>query len=121
MIHNEIIKKLQVNPAPSISSFVMVDMDSRQLLFDDKRVTAIVDTEAYVIGPRELDLVTIECNLTSNGARAFKRGYESIGEFPDLTQCREPYRYFFSLLEVKGPIDYKEWTNTPKYFDCISE
>ena len=91
--------------------------DSRQLLFDDYKITAIVDTEAYGLGPRELDLITLECSLDREGAKAFRRGYESVDTFPILSKYRRAYRYFFALLQVKGPMDYMKWMNTPSYFD----
>jgi aminoglycoside phosphotransferase (APT) family kinase protein len=119
-INDDIIQELVDLPAPPNSSYVMVDLDSRQMLFDDHRITAIVDTEAYVIGPRELDLITLECSLSAEGAKALKKGYESVDVFPDLIKYRKPYRYFFALLQVKGPFNYIEWINTPNHFDCNS-
>ncbi|GAF08570.1 hypothetical protein [Paenibacillus pini] len=115
--YDEILQGLLELPDPSDASYVMVDFDARQFLFSDDKITAIVDTEAYVIGPRELDLIPLECSLDLERAIAFRRGYESIDAFPILHEIRRPYRYFFALLQVKGPMDYIQWMNTPHYFD----
>ncbi|MDP5274276.1 hypothetical protein [Chengkuizengella axinellae] len=110
----EILKQL---PSPKYASYIMVDMDSRQLLSNGQQITAIVDTEAYVIAPRELDLISLECSFDLNAAAAFKKGYESVLSFPDLSPYREVYRYFYRLLQVKGPIDYTDWMSKPSYFE----
>ncbi|GKU79196.1 phosphotransferase [Paenibacillus sp. L3-i20] len=104
-------------PIPKFASYIMLDMDPRQFLFNNNRVNAIVDTEAYVLGPREMDLVAIECSLDENGARAFRKGYTKVLSFPELSQIRELYRFLFCLLEIKGPsYDLKRWLSHPHYF-----
>ena len=79
-------------PLPNHASLIMLDMDSRQFLSDGKRVHAIIDTEAYALGPREMDLIAIECCL-DEGATSFVRGYSSVLPFPDLRYVREVYRF----------------------------
>ncbi|MBW7477548.1 hypothetical protein K0T92_22775 [Paenibacillus oenotherae] len=107
-------------PLPGSASYVMLDMDARQFLAANHRVTAIVDTEAYVLGPRELDLVAIECSLDKNGAASFKKGYAAVLPFPDLSPVRDVYRFLFCLLEIKGPaVDYNSWLSSPRWFDSI--
>jgi hypothetical protein len=99
---------------PTYASCIMLDMDPRQFLSNGERVSAIVDTEAYVLGPREMDLIAIECSLDEMGAHFFRNGYAEVLPFPDLSEVRELYRYFFCLLEIKGPaFDYHKWMSMP--------
>lgn len=106
-IHN-LINEL---PSPEYSSFVLVDMDSTQFLSNEKEITGLVDTEAYVIAPRELDFIGLEYVLDEKSAKEFKVGYERIMGLPDLTKCREPYRYLYRLLSVQGKVDINVWLN----------
>jgi len=101
-------------PVPAYASCIMLDMDPRQFLSSGDRVSAIVDTEAYVLGPREMDLIAIECSIDEAGAQAFRKGYAEVLPFPDLSEVRELYRFFFCLIEIKGPsFDYDKWMSMP--------
>lgn len=104
-------------PAPEAGALVMLDMDPSQFLTDGKRLTALVDTEAYVIGPRELDLVALEYVLDAEGAGAVARGYRSVTPLPDLTAVRPVYRYFCRLLSIQGSVDIDRWMAWPELFD----
>ena len=106
-IHN-LINEL---PSPEYSSFVLVDMDPTQFLSNEKVITGLVDTEAYVIAPRELDFIGLEYVLDEKSVKEFKSGYEKVMEIPDLTKCREPYRYLYRLLSVQGEVDLNVWLN----------
>lgn len=55
-------------PAPTAGSLVLVDMDPDQYLTDGERVTALVDTEGCVVGPRALDFVALEYVLEGRSA-----------------------------------------------------
>ena len=79
---SEITELLEHLPAPSCSSLVLVDMDPTQFLSDGKAITGLVDTEAYVIAPRELDFIGLEYVLDERSVEHFKNGYERIKEFP---------------------------------------
>lgn len=105
-------------PIPISASYIMLDMDPRQFLSDMGRVSAIVDTEAYVLGPREYELSLLECSLDQFGADNFRRGYSSVLPFPDLNPVRDVYRFMFCLMEIKGPtFDYDKWLSVPHYFN----
>ncbi|GAE37715.1 hypothetical protein [Halalkalibacter akibai] len=97
--------------SPEYSSFVLVDMDPTQFLSNEKVITGLVDTEAYVIAPRELDFIGLEYVLDEKSAKEFKAGYEKVMEIPDLTKCRKPYRYLYRLLSVQGKVDLNVWLN----------
>jgi fructosamine-3-kinase len=104
-------------PPPSSAALVMVDLDVCQFLSDGARITAVVDTEGYVVGPRELDLIALEYLLDQAGAAAFKRGYQGMLPLPDLAPVRTIYRYLYLLLEVQGQADLDEWMQWPNLLD----
>lgn len=112
----QICKRAQQLPHLSSSSYIMIDMDPTQFLTDGKRITAVVDTEGYVIGPRELELIAFEYILDHGAASMFQKGYTSILEFPDLSEVRFVYRYFLRLIEVQGSKPIEEWMNHPILF-----
>jgi hypothetical protein len=104
-------------PAPAHATLVMVDLDTGQFLSDGTHITAIVDTEGYVVGPRELDFIGLEYLLDQAGAAAFARGYQALLPLPNLAPVRAIYRYLYLLLEVQGQADLEEWKNWPCRFD----
>ncbi|WP_124726793.1 phosphotransferase [Staphylospora marina] len=112
----EICQQARLLPAPSSSSFVMMDTDPSQFLTDGERVTAVVDTESYVIAPRELELLTLEMIFDEQATRSFKKGYARVLEFPDLSTVRTVYRYFLRLVETQGSRPMDEWMNHPALF-----
>ena len=110
---NDLLDRL---PIPEFSTFVLVDMDPTQFLSNSKVITGLVDTEAYVIAPRELDFIGLEYVLDEKAAMSFKVGYENVMEIPDLTKCRTIYRYLYRLLSVQGRVDIDEWINHKTLF-----
>lgn len=110
----EFISQTASLPVPKEASFILIDMDPTQFLTDGQKITGLVDTEAYAIGPREYDLIGYV--FTKTEATAFRKGYETISPLPNLTQCREPYRYLYRLLSVQGSVDLDEWMEHPSFF-----
>ncbi|ETT88578.1 phosphotransferase [Viridibacillus sp. FSL R5-0477] len=103
-------------PVPEYSTFVLVDMDPTQFLSDGREITGLVDTEAYVIAPRELDFIALEYVLDEKSVEDFKEGYERVMEIPDLTKYRVPYRYLYRLLAVQGSVDIESWLGHKSLF-----
>jgi hypothetical protein len=83
---------------------------------DQGRLSAIVDVEAYVVGPRELDFIGLEYVLNPKAAGSFIRGYTEILDLPDLTRVRAVYRYLYRLLGVQGAVDLDRWLARPPLF-----
>jgi len=51
---------------------IMIDIDPSQYLHNEQgELCALIDTDAYVSGPPELDLVHLECLLTPGQAAWF--------------------------------------------------
>ncbi|MEF3306396.1 phosphotransferase [Paenibacillus sp. GYB003] len=103
-------------PHPDGCAPVLVDMDPSQFLASGGRITAIVDTEAYVIAPPELDFVGLEYVLDAAAAKPFAEGYASLRAIPDLSQVRAPYRFLYLLLGVHGSAELHEWNARPPLF-----
>lgn len=100
-------------------ALILIDNDIRQYLTDGTRLTALVDTEAYAVGPREMELVLLECQLDRHGAAAFARGYSSVQPLPELTVVRAVYRYLCFLLCALGQRDVDEWLAKPPLLDEV--
>ncbi|OUM95290.1 MAG: aminoglycoside phosphotransferase [Thermobacillus sp. ZCTH02-B1] len=103
-------------PAPEACCPVLVDLGPGQFLAEDGRITALVDVEAYVLAPRELDFVNLEYELDARAAEAFLEGYSSVLDVPDLSRCRTAYRLFCRLMGVKGSVDIRKWMAHPWLF-----
>lgn len=106
----------QALPAPEAGALVLPDLDPSQFLWDGERITALVDTEAYAIGPRELDFIALEYVLEAPQAVAVAEGYRRVLPLPDLTQVRPVYRYFYRLLRIQGRVEIERWMNWPVLF-----
>jgi Ser/Thr protein kinase RdoA (MazF antagonist) len=103
-------------PPLEVGALVMIDLDPTQFLTDGEHLTGLIDTEAYVIGPRAFDFIALEYLLTQPGAAAVARGYAGLLPLPDLVAVRPVYRYFYRLLEAQGKIDLAEWMARPRVF-----
>ncbi|MBC6975037.1 nitrate reductase [Bacillus sp. Xin] len=108
--------QLYALPAPKETTLILINMDPTQFLTDGIEITGLVDTEAYVVAPRELDFIGLEYIFTEKEANAFRKGYETIMPIPNLVQCRAPYRYLYRLLSVQGNVDLEEWLQHPAFF-----
>ncbi|HZR43443.1 MAG TPA: hypothetical protein VFB12_25235 [Ktedonobacteraceae bacterium] len=94
----------------------MIDMDPTQFLTDGGRLTALVDTEAYAVGPCELDFIALEYVLDQRGAAALTKGYNTIRPLPDLSRVRSVYRYFCRLIGIQKKTDLETWMAQPVLF-----
>ena len=103
-------------PAPKYTSYVLVDMDPTQFLADNGRITGLVDTEAYVIAPREFDFIALEYVLDEKSAQLISQGYKSILPLPDISAVRTVYRYLYRLIEVQSADDIDDWLAQPALF-----
>ena len=112
-----ICKMVSQLPPFEKGALILVDIDPTQFLTDGRHITALVDTEAYAIGPRELDFIGLEYILDQQGATALARGYSTILPLPDLSRVRPVYRYLYRLLEVQGSTELEAWMAQPLLFE----
>ncbi|CAG7644817.1 phosphotransferase family protein [Paenibacillus allorhizosphaerae] len=103
------IRELGVLPVPDHFCPVFIDLDPSQFLIQDGVLSAVVDVEAYAIGPREFDFVGLECVLDEKSAASFLKGYSTIQDPPDLSNYRQVYRFLYRLLGVQGSVDLEQW------------
>ncbi|PYI53186.1 aminoglycoside phosphotransferase [Paenibacillus flagellatus] len=104
-----IIGELRMLPVPDHFCPVFIDLDPSQFLMQDGLLSAVVDVEAYALGPRELDFVGLEYVLDEASAAPFLNGYSTVLAPPDLSPYRNVYRYFYRLLGVQGSVDLDRW------------
>ncbi|MEK4564993.1 phosphotransferase [Alkalihalobacillus sp. FSL R5-0424] len=109
-------QQLKHIPQLESSTFVLIDMDPTQFLTDGNVITGLVDTEAYVVAPRELDFIGLEYVLDEQSAAAFKEGYQTVLEPPQLEHVRMPYRFLYRLLSVQGSVELETWMNEKTLF-----
>lgn len=110
------LRELSALPSPEYFHPVLIDLGPDQFLVEDGKISAIVDVEGYVVGPREFDFVGLEYVLDEEASKAFIRGYTEILDLPDLSKCRRVYRYMYLLLGVQGSIDLDQWLGQPEIF-----
>ncbi|MFW5451904.1 MAG: hypothetical protein ACKE9I_09910 [Methylophagaceae bacterium] len=90
---------------------IMPDLRWDQFLKEDGKLTTLVDLDAIVFAPKELELVLLEYLLTPEQAKVF------ISEYPhniDLSQVRKAYRLLLFLMNVLGDQNPVVWMNKEK-------
>lgn len=103
-------------PVPTHFCPILVDMDPSQFLSENGMISAIVDTEAHVVAPREFDFIGLEYVLDKESAISIINGYTTILDIPELSKCRKVYRYLYRLLGVHGSVDLDSWFAQPELF-----
>jgi hypothetical protein len=98
---------------PDYAVPIMPDLRWDQFLQQDGRLSALVDLDAVVHAPRELELVLLEYLLTAQQATVFKQYYEKTHTLPDLSAVRIAYRLLLFLMNVLGSQDCKQWMAAP--------
>jgi hypothetical protein len=108
-------KALQQAADLNIETFVPIMLDLRwdQMLHQQGQLSAIVDMDAFVVGPRELELVLLEYQLNEHQAGVFIEAYRSRAEWPDLAEQRFCYRVLLFLMNSLGETDVNKWINAP--------
>ena len=95
---------------------ILPDLRWDQFLTDSNKLTGLVDLDAVVYGARELELVLLEYLLSEQQAGVFKKVYEGYQPIPDLTLCREPYRWLLFFMNVLGEQSHDAWMQAPMRF-----
>ena len=104
---------------PSVFVPMMPDLRWDQFLQQNHQLTALVDLDAFVLAPRELDFVLLEYILTPEQLPLFAHTYEAILPLPDLTRVRPAYRLLLLLMQVLGERDtqgMEDWMSVKPYF-----
>ncbi|MDB2705808.1 aminoglycoside phosphotransferase family protein [Pseudomonadota bacterium] len=97
----------------TLFSPIMMDLRWDQMLHQQGRLSAVVDMDAFVMGPRELELVLLEYQLNAEQAERFKLRYQKFCKLPDLNEQRFCYRLLLFLMNSLGESDIEKWMNMP--------
>lgn len=96
---------------------IMPDLRWDQFLIQQDNLSALVDLDAIVYGPKTLEFVLLEYLLDQKQAEIFAVEYMNHQTIPDLTAVRLPYRLLLFLMNVLGEMDLNSWLNHPKRFN----
>ncbi len=89
---------------------IMPDLRWDQLRrLENSHTLAVVDLDAFVIGPRTLELVLIHYLLTAKQLALFKKSYCLVNEWPDCAEQKRPYQLLLLLMNVLGEADLTRW------------
>lgn len=98
---------------PDYAVPIMPDLRWDQFLQEGGRLSTLVDLDAIVFAPRELELVLLEYLLTPEQTKAFISEYQHQ---IDLSQVRKLYRLLLFMMNVLGETDYIVWSNRKNIF-----
>ena len=93
---------------------IMLDLRWDQFLQEKGELSALVDLDAFVYGPRELELVLLEHLLNKEQLVIFKRQYQRYRTVPNLGSVRLPYQLLLFLMNVLGEQDLAVWLASTK-------
>ena len=102
----------------TVDSFVPIMPDLRwdQFLQQDGKLSALVDLDAIVYGPRELELVLLEFLLNEQQAAVFIKKYQQTHSLPNLSKVRKQYRLLLFMMNVLGEKNVDAWMQAPTRF-----
>ena len=107
--------------APAEWGWVLPDIRWDQFLMREGRLDALVDIEAFVVGPPALDFIALEYQLDDEQARRLVAAYRKHRPLPDLATCRAVYRYLFFLMGILGETDLERWMAHPPLLDQVAK
>jgi len=113
-----LIKALDACDLIEITEFVpmMPDLRWDQFLHNGNDITALIDLDAFVFAPRELDFVILEYILTSDQIRLFSNSYSKHHAIPDIAQMRPAYRLLLFYMQILGETDLDGWMKKEALF-----
>ncbi len=116
--NNIITQTLEQAKQISVSQFVPVMADLRwdQFLHQQGQLSAVVDLDAFVYAPQELELVMLEYLLAADQFNYFIDSYTRYLPLPTLDTVRQPYRLLLFLMNMLGETDIDLWLNAPTRF-----
>lgn len=119
--HPEINSKIleQIDGRFNKGSFglIMPDLRWDQFLSNGKQITALIDLDALVMGPIELDWVILEYLLSAQQAEWFIAEYAKFTPPPSkIEEVREVYRTLLFTMNILGETSIKKWFKQPHLF-----
>jgi len=106
-------KALEACASIQVTEFVPMIPDLRwdQFLQNNNVITALVDLDAFVFAPLELDFVILEYILSLDQIRIFSDAYTKHHAIPDIKQVRPAYRLLLFYMQILGDADLDDWMN----------
>ncbi|MBL1321644.1 MAG: phosphotransferase [Methylophaga sp.] len=95
---------------------IMLDLRWDQFLQENGVLSALVDLDAFVYGPRELELVLLEYIFDEQQTLLFSKAYQQYHSMPDLSPVRTAYRLLLFLMNVLGEKSVDAWMQAPTRF-----
>jgi hypothetical protein len=111
------VSKLKISAAHY--ALIMPDISANQFIYSDNmdKIEGLIDLDAYIIGPKELELAVLELCIPNQGcANYFKSGYEQYNTLPLLENDRPVYRYLFYLCDPNNPEGIESFLNRNIYY-----
>jgi len=101
-----------------VSAFVpmMPDLRWDQFLQQDNVISSLVDLDAFVFAPRELDFVILEFILTPDQLEIFSENYSKYHTIPTFEKVRPAYRLLLFYMQILGEADLDDWMNKKVFF-----
>lgn len=93
------------------TSFVpmMLDMRWDQLRLTNENKLALIDLDAFVIAPKNLDLILLEYVLSPAQWAIFKQTYVQILAWPNNLEHQSCYQLLLFLMHVLGETNLDKW------------
>ena len=94
------------------TEFVPIMLDLRWDQFRTvakSKALALIDLDAFVIGPRALELVLLEYVLSEQQFALFKTAYTQMNNWPDYSAQKASYQLLLFLMQVLGETDLDSW------------
>ena len=103
----------------NVNEFVPLMLDLRWdqfLITKDNAELILLDLDAFVRAPRELEFVLLEYLLDKQQIECFIKIYSKHHTIPDLKYARSAYRLLLFFMEVLGEQDIDKWMDVELYF-----
>jgi hypothetical protein len=96
---------------------MMLDLRWDQFLMRNGQLNALVDLDAFVIAPIELDFVLLEYLLTPEQSLLWRDAYLACGgRIPEISAVRDVYRKLLFAMQVLGESDLTRWLGRAHFF-----
>lgn len=94
---DQVMAKATPDAIFSRAALIMIDISANQFVYQQDRISGVVDLDAYVIGPIEWELSILEMCITN--PVAFGQGYACYSTLPSFAPFRAIYRLWSYLNE----------------------
>lgn len=113
----EVERLFAAAPAPQAAVPMLLDWNESQFVWRGGFPYALVDVEAGVFAPPELDLCFWEVLLPASQAPDFAAGYRDIRPIPDLSPVRAACRLILLGFESEGSPPLQSWLSQSTHFE----